>query len=312
MDSLIKIGGAPITKLIEVISNGIGKLYEPAHLILMARAEAKAEHIKYFAEAKRDALLVKDEGLFNHLSAIETRLLTKESKRQQNINNVLCHAINVISSENEVSSDKVDQDWITRFFDIVQDISEEDMQQLWGRILAGEVKQPKSFSLRTLELLRNMTRYEAELFEKIASYVFYSDRCYLYRGLLNEVFEDLKYGAIIHLMEIGLIQSVSDSGIELEPLKDGNQYPPFIYGDFVYHFSIPEHITKIGIPVYPLSSMGCEIFKLVRTEPNYEYFNSVIKEIIAIYPGLKIYRTKILSNDNHCLRYNDDDLEEVN
>ena len=59
MDSLIKIGGAPITKLIEVISNGIGKLYEPAHLILMARAEAKAEHIKYFAEAKRDAWQVK-------------------------------------------------------------------------------------------------------------------------------------------------------------------------------------------------------------------------------------------------------------
>ena len=47
-------------------------------------------------------------------------------------------------------------------------------------------------------------------------------------------------------------------------------------------------------------------------EPNYEYFNSVIKKIIAIYPGLKIYRTKILSNDNHCIRYNDDDLEEVN
>ena len=46
MDSLVKIDGKPIEKLIEVVSNAIGTLYEPRQLVRIARAEAEAERIK--------------------------------------------------------------------------------------------------------------------------------------------------------------------------------------------------------------------------------------------------------------------------
>ena len=46
MDSLLKIDGEPLTKLIDVVANAIGKWYEPRHVVRMASAEAKAEHIK--------------------------------------------------------------------------------------------------------------------------------------------------------------------------------------------------------------------------------------------------------------------------
>jgi hypothetical protein len=45
-----------------------------------------------------------------------------------------------LKKENDVSDTPVDEDWIVRFFNVVEDISDEMMQQLWGRILAGEVK----------------------------------------------------------------------------------------------------------------------------------------------------------------------------
>ena len=61
----------------------------------------------------------------------------------------------------------MDKDWFTRYFNIVQDISNEDIQDLWAKLLAGEIKQPGSFSYRTLETLKNMTTDEAELFTKI-------------------------------------------------------------------------------------------------------------------------------------------------
>lgn len=147
MDSLIKIDGEPLTRLIDIVANGIGKLYEPRQVVRMARAEAKAENIKVIEKAKRNTLLEHNEDLYEQLSVVEKRLLTKETRRQQNIEQVVSHAVNMMSLETEVSSEPVDQDWITRFFDIVQDISNEQMQELWGRVLAGEVKQPKSFSL---------------------------------------------------------------------------------------------------------------------------------------------------------------------
>jgi hypothetical protein len=32
------------------------------------------------------------------------------------------------------------------------------MQALWGKILAGEIKQSKSYSLQTLEIIRNLSK----------------------------------------------------------------------------------------------------------------------------------------------------------
>ena len=311
MESLIKIDGEPLTKLIDVVANAIGKWYEPRYVVRMASAEAKAEHIKTIEKAKREALLNHNEDLYNQLSVLEKRLVTKESKRQQNIDQVVNCAANVLSLETEVSSESVDSDWITRFFNIIQDISNEQMQELWGRVLAGEVKQPGSFSLRTLEALRNITSDEAQLFEKIACYVFHYGRCYIYNGLLEDGYEVLQYGAIIRLMEMGLIQSVSDVGIRLKQKKDEKYDPLYIYGDYVYFFSIPEYIEEVGIPVYPLTSIGCEIFKLTSARPNYDYFNSVIRRAINKYTSVKVYRTKILSANSQGIKYDNNALEQL-
>ena len=38
------------------------------------------------------------------------------------------------------------------------------LQELWGKVLAGEIQQPGSYSLRTLDVLSAMTQKEAELF----------------------------------------------------------------------------------------------------------------------------------------------------
>jgi len=40
------------------------------------------------------------------------------------------------------------------------------MQILWGKILAEEVKNPNSFSLRTLSILKNISNTDAKIFQK--------------------------------------------------------------------------------------------------------------------------------------------------
>ena len=54
--NIVKIDGKPIEKLIEVVSNAIGTLYEPRQLVRIARAEAEAEYLK-----KLDALVRAEE-----------------------------------------------------------------------------------------------------------------------------------------------------------------------------------------------------------------------------------------------------------
>lgn len=57
------------------------------------------------------------------------------------------------------------------FFDAAGNIRAEDMRQLWARVLAGEIEHPGSFSLRTVEVLRNMSQAEALAFKNASSLV---------------------------------------------------------------------------------------------------------------------------------------------
>jgi len=65
---------------------------------------------------------------------------------------------------------------MNRFLNIAEDISDEDMQVIWGRVLAGEIKKPKSFSLRTLEVLRNMSKEEAFLLMRTSCFEILNDQ----------------------------------------------------------------------------------------------------------------------------------------
>ncbi|WP_428115088.1 DUF2806 domain-containing protein [Candidatus Poriferisodalis sp.] len=92
----------------------------------------------------------------------------QQEKRLRNIQTVAEAAAASLGND-EVNAHEPDSDWTARFFSEVQDVSSAGLQQLWARILAGEVRQPGSTSLRTLELLRNMDRNVAIVFQRLCS-----------------------------------------------------------------------------------------------------------------------------------------------
>ncbi|WP_152535164.1 DUF2806 domain-containing protein, partial [Candidatus Synechococcus spongiarum] len=84
-------------------------------------------------------------------------------KRLMNVGVIAGHAAEELG-DTKVPDHDPDPDWAARFFDCTQDVSSEDLQKLWGRILAGEVKSPGQTSLRTLSILRDMTQQDAKNF----------------------------------------------------------------------------------------------------------------------------------------------------
>ena len=68
-------------------------------------------------------------------------------------------------------SDDYDFDWFLRFFEAAGNVSNEDMQRLWAKVLAGEIEHQGSYSLRTVETLRNMTAREAHIFQRVSHLV---------------------------------------------------------------------------------------------------------------------------------------------
>ena len=86
------------------------------------------------------------------------RVTRTEVRQQKNLEAIVQQAALAITDQSKPVDDKpVDPDWTAFFLNQSQDISDEQMRSLWGRILTGEVSQPGSFSMRTLAVVRTMS-----------------------------------------------------------------------------------------------------------------------------------------------------------
>lgn len=262
----------PLLKLIEVVSSGIGKVYEPTHIKRIAKA--KIEEINLISDAidKNIALPIKYENgnitvdaqnIQELMIRAQNRVLFQEMRKQKNIESIVEKAYIELKEEKEISSEEVDQDWIIRFFNSIEDISEEHMQKMWAKILVGEIKQPKSFSKRTLEALKNLSKTEAEIFEKFCKGV-------IGGGLLNDdsFFKSLgiTYSDIYLLSQCNLVaMTLMVNTIKLEKSEDEIQkfknFTIFAYG---------KEEMPLNCTVYPLTQIGEEIISILDINPTKE------------------------------------------
>ncbi len=181
---IAKVLVSPTEKLIDVISNGIGVLYEPKRKRKMT--DATVYEINQIGEAVRnnsDVIISCKDGSVttnspefeDFVKRTEHRMLYQEMRRQHNIEMVVGQAYLDLDNLPPIVDEPVNSDWVTRLFDIVKDVSSEEMQLIWGKILAGEIKRPGSFSLRTLDTIRNLSQNDATTFQKILPFVIEGD-----------------------------------------------------------------------------------------------------------------------------------------
>lgn len=273
MDSLIKIEGRPLEKLIEVISNGIGTLYRPR--AIRKEADAKAYEIKVIEKAKYEAIADGKLIEAENLDRINERLVAKEIKRQNNIDDVVEIALNNLSQTESVTDTPIEHDWSTRFFDIVQDISDKDMKLLWGKILAGEVKKPQSYSMRTLELLRNLSKEEADIFVKVSQYVLHQKDYFIFNDSQKMSHFGISYTDIARLTEIGLIQTGTFVYKEYKASQDRDAKIAILYKEFVLIITIRSGAKNISLPIDCLTTAGKELYQLIDVSPDIEYIKTI-------------------------------------
>lgn len=265
-------------KLLDTIAMGVGKFYEPWHTVRMAKAEAK--EISIISEAITENLFLPirydDEKI--HINAedanqlatrAQNRALYQEMKKQQNIESVISKAYNQLKNTEDVSEEPVDLDWINEFFDNVANVSNDDMQFFWGKLLAGEVLKPKSFSLRTLATLKNLTNYEAELFTKIAPYILgnkpYPDNDYISYFLLSNPDllnrNNIPFGCIIRLSDAGLINLAGNAmvGFNMEPEQSTRLIG---HNKSILIKNGTNQKVTLNYSAYPLTEAGAELLPI--------------------------------------------------
>lgn len=278
----------PLQKLIETVSCGIGKLYEPLHVKRMANA--KAEEIKLISKqisaipeipTKYDGgkVLVDGTDYAELVKRTQSRIAFQELKKQQNIDCAVAFAAQELESETSVSKEPVDKDWISRFFDSVSSINEKEMQLIWGKILAGEIKKPGSFSMRTLDVVRNLSKKEAECFLKVLPCVMSTDKdCFIASDESVRATADITFNDILLLNDCGLLCADGTMYMNFTAAKNDSAT---IYNDnYAIHITRDEEKTYEGmIGLYKLKVAAQEIYPLLKTQTNEDYVISWAKSI---------------------------------
>lgn len=200
----------PVNTLIQVVSKGLGFTAGPWVDWINSTARARAR----LSEARSEEE-VKD----IHWRA-EARRKYIDVRRQGNAESVLIESLPYINGD--AKPEDIDEDWLHIFFDKSQKFSDSEMQNLWGRILAGEANMPGKFSKRTLSIVENIDGKTAQSFSELANFsvdqgiifVFdVEDYIYSSNGVL---FSNLK-----NLDSFGLISFDHTQGFALSP-KDKN------------------------------------------------------------------------------------------
>ena len=173
-----------------------------------------------------------------------------------------------------------DFDWFIRYFEAAGNISDENMQEIWAKILAGEVDNPSTFSLRIIDVLRNMRKADAELFVKICRHSFNSGSGKIFLPNYDNYLDscEIAYSDVMRLNEMGLI--FNDALITLNFDITPNPEIIFINGNLMMTIASQDKKSKkASIKQYPFTKVGQELATLVSEVSSDEDFLEFGKNI---------------------------------
>jgi hypothetical protein len=259
--AIISLGelAKPATVLIEKISEAIGGIFRPYQIKRVAQAEAEAERIKAMTQVELTDL---------HRRAMY-RFIAEEAKKQDNIETITRKALPELKAE--ASPERVENDWITNFFDKCRLISDEQMQELWARVLAGEANVPSTFSKRTVDLLASLDKSDAISFSQLCSFGVFFDELDETIPLVYDL-EDPIYGS--HGLDFFVLSDLDSIGlIRFDPQHVMTENPS--NRGLLHYFDHTICLDPIGKPLKlggaMLTKSGQELASICNPTPITEF-----------------------------------------
>lgn len=256
-NSLINLGdlGKPATVLIERISDAVGGVFKPWQIIRIAEAQAQADKISAVSQIEVSEL---------QRRSIQ-RMLVEEAKKQQNIEEITAGSLPLLMESADPAS--VESDWISNFFEKCRLISDEEMQNLWSRVLAGEANAPGTYSKRTINFLGEMDKHDANVFASLCRFSPGGNSMPLVYDVMAPIYANagITYGGLQHLDDIGLVTLSATPSFHL--INQPREVGMYIHGK-LYNINLPqEEGNQFCIGHVLLSKIGKELARLCPNSP---------------------------------------------
>jgi hypothetical protein len=267
-DAVLKIPRALISASIKALDRLIGSAVDIPVAWLgqqKARIDAQTEAYKLVEGAIAHAAATEASGNQRIVASAVESLVRKAYRKQINSGAVATVMLEDLRKEDNNLSDPpqaataLDEDWLNVFERYAEDASTERMQNLWGRVLAGEIRKPGRYSMRTLRFLSEFSQVDGIMFADFCKSAFGESAP---NNLVKpDEKKDIKH--LIFLESSGLIQGAHGLGLGIT----------FTFNEFGKSFIIEggelailmEGIpgASFQIPVCVLTPLGQELLTLL-------------------------------------------------
>ncbi|QHB72083.1 DUF2806 domain-containing protein [Stenotrophomonas sp. 364] len=229
-------------------------------------------------------------------------------RREINVSHAILRAEDLLrdNADPDAKVAGFDEDWLFRWRELAGQVSKEQVQELWGRVLAGEAVSPGTYSLRTLEFLRSISAADAALIEKVAPFMLDRAHCANHKMGADLVqFRWVSYPDLLELEALGLVVGAELTGHEVSVgsvAKDTFVAMMRLGGKVIVvkHNDAARRFTLSG---FSMTSLGRQVMSLCADAENDEYtewlcvliqefgYNVELGQVTGIESGMVQYTT---------------------
>lgn len=269
----------PLCKLIDVFQNGCSWVLKPSQIKRIASTTSLTKSIESNDEFKSQLKQALLESTVNAARSI------REKRQFNNIASIYANATQELQMIENIDKTPVDPDWAARFFNYAKYISNEEVQIVWAKILAGEIIKPGSFFKRTLSILRNIEAFEAKWFADICQFVLSEsmihDYCLTYNYYPMNQFQSLTDCGLINSIKCQFVYNKESTEIQgksqsIKLISPGTENTPPITFPSVYT------LTDVGAQLYRITPVKSHQTYMMKVKEYIEKKYNIKTELIQI------------------------------
>lgn len=256
---------------VQQIKQGKKKLLPDGRLVTISGKDPATEEVDFLGRLEPTM------SLEDFSEKIESQKKADELQQEININKTINLAEEeLLRTQQEPSDKEVDSDWLHRWRDNAKNTTSDELRQLWGRTLAGEIKSPGSFSLRTLEFIKNLSQEEALAIAKLGQFAV--GRSIFKVPLLEKEGIDLSF--LLQMDDLGILNGVQGgqiSGLELSiPSREPSKYSNVLINrNRILLIESEDSSKKLSLGCYQISKIGAEVLSLGDFSASEAYMRAI-------------------------------------
>lgn len=276
---LIEAGTGVINNVVNKIASATGILYSDSDYKI--RKEAEKKYIDRIINDDSIDECVKLALVSNH------KQVFRQYKNQMDITKI---ALDNIKETNSNKINEVDDDWISYFYDNAKNISNVNIQLVWGKLLSNEINNPNSIPKSLIYTLTVISNDCAKKFNIMCKFVVNEDFPLIPHGEFTEIFLSygLNFNDFLDLQRLGLV------------IYDGVGYAKYTKEESIV-FAINNTILevkanngRVSIGDVLFTSDGAALYKCINVT-----VDSKLLEIAESYWNSSIIHTYIKNGESY-------------